>query len=61
MIVSIYENGSLLPLSTSNKEALLYFKLSFLERNIENTEAASVELITAPTKNDCKISNFNTK
>ena len=46
--VIIYEQGSLLPLSTSSMEAVLYFKFSLLERRMENTDAASVELMTAP-------------
>ena len=50
--VSIYAQGSLLPLSISSIDAVLYFKLSFLERSIEKTDAASVELIKAPIKND---------
>lgn len=59
--VSIYEQGSLLPLSTSNNEAVLSFKLSRLERNIENTDAASVELITAPINILSRKSNPNKK
>ena len=46
--VSIYEHGSLLPLSISSKGAVLYFRLNCFERSTENTDAASVELITAP-------------
>ena len=40
--------GSLLPLSNSSIEAVLSLRFSFLERNIENTEAASVEPIIEP-------------
>ncbi len=40
----------MLPLSTSSKEAVRYFKFSRLERRMENTEAASVELISEPIK-----------
>ena len=49
-IVKMYAKGSLLPLSISRRGAVLYFKLSRLERNMEKTDAASVELITAPIK-----------
>ena len=48
--VSIYENGSLLPLSSSKIGAVEYFKLSLLNLKIENTEAASVELMVAPIR-----------
>ena len=46
--VSIYEQGSLLPLSISSREAVFSLRPSFFERSIEKTEAASVELITEP-------------
>ena len=39
----------MLPLSTSSMEAVLSFKFSRLERRMENTDAASVELTTAPS------------
>ena len=44
----MYEVGSLLPLSSSSSEASPCLSDSFFERRIENTEAASVELITEP-------------
>ena len=50
IIVSIYEKGSLLPLSASSSGASPFLRFSFFERSTENTEAASVELITAPTR-----------
>ena len=40
----------MLPLSTSRREAVLYFRPRRLERRMENTLAASVELITAPVR-----------
>ena len=46
--VSRKAKGSLLPLSTSNREAVLYLRFIFLDLNIENTLAASVEEIIAP-------------
>ena len=46
--VNMYAHGSLLPLSTSRSEAVLYFKFSFLDLNIEKTDAASVEPTSAP-------------
>ena len=58
IIVSIYDAGSLLPLSNSNKGAVPSFKLSFFDRKIENTEAASVELITEPIKKLINIGSF---
>ena len=39
----------MLPLSSSNSEAVWSFRLSFLERRILNTDAASVEDSTQPT------------
>ena len=48
--VSIYEHGSLLPLSISSSGAEWFFSPSFLDLRIENTEAASVELTTAPSR-----------
>ena len=59
--VSIYAQGSLLPLSISNIEAELYFRFRFLERSMLNTEAASVELSTAPISSDCRVSMRSTK
>ena len=58
--VSIYANGSLLPLSTSSMEAVLYFKLRRFERNIEKTDAASVELIIEPISKLSRNSIFKT-
>ena len=49
-MVSMYAMGSLLPLSISKRGAVECFRLRFLERRIENTEAASVELKTAPIR-----------
>ena len=46
--VIVYAIGSLLPLSTSRIEAVLYFKLRLLDLKMENTVAASVEERTAP-------------
>ena len=40
----------MLPLSTSSRDAVRYFKFSRLERKIEKTDAASVELIKEPIK-----------
>ena len=48
IIVIIYAKGSLLPLSTSNMDAVLSFRFKCLSRSIENTLAASVDEITAP-------------
>ena len=48
--VSIYDMGSLEPLSTSRRGALLFLRPSFRERSMENTVAASVELMTAPIR-----------
>jgi len=39
----------LLPLSSSSRDAVLSFRPRFLERRIEKTEAASVELTTEPS------------
>ena len=50
MAVSIQAQGSLLPLSISSIGAVLFFKPSFLDLRIEKTEAASVELTTAPSR-----------
>ena len=50
MVVSIYDTGSLLPLSISSKESVPYFSDKCLERKIEKTEAASVELKTEPIR-----------
>ena len=44
--------GSLLPLSSSSIEAVLYFKFNFLERSMEKTEAASVEPKIEPRISD---------
>ena len=59
--VNIYAIGSLLPLSISNKGANEPFKLSFWERSIENTEAASVEPTTDPIRNPSNKLVPNTK
>ena len=48
IIVIIKAIGSLLPLSSSIMDAVPSFKLRFFDLKIENTDAASVELITAP-------------
>ena len=40
----------MLPLSTSSREAVWFLRPSFLERRMENTDAASVELMTAPVR-----------
>ena len=53
VIVKKIAIGSLLPLSNSSSEARLF--LSLVERIIENTAAASVELIIAPNSNDSSI------
>ena len=51
----------MLPLSTSSREAVWFLRPSFLERRMENTDAASVELITAPVRklsraeNQCQV------
>ena len=50
MVVIRYATGSLLPLSTSSRDAVPYFRFSFLERRMENTDAASVEPRTAPIR-----------
>ena len=50
MMVSIYEHGSLEPLSISSIGAELFFRPSLRERSMENTEAASVELTTEPMR-----------
>ena len=60
MIVSIYAKGSLLPLSSSRIGAERYFRLSFLLLRIANTLAASVELITAPSRKPSVGANFKT-
>ena len=44
-MVSIYAIGSLLPDSNSNNGRKFSFKAKFLDLNIENTEAESVEAI----------------
>ena len=49
-VVSENAKGSLEPLSISKMEANSPFKFKFFERNIENTEAASVEEIIEPNK-----------
>ena len=51
-MVSIYAIGSLLPLSSSSIDAVLYFRFSFLERSMEKTEAASVEPNIEPSIRD---------
>ena len=48
--VSMYAQGSLLPLSTSRSEAVLYFKFNFFDRRIANTDAASVEPTSEPIR-----------
>ena len=48
--VSIYEQGSLLPLSISSIEAVLYFSPRFFDLRMEKTDAASVELRTEPIR-----------
>ena len=60
IIVNIYAQGSLLPLSTSNNDAVPYFNDKFLLFNIENTDAASVQLITEPINKLSKRGIFNT-
>ena len=50
MTVSMYEHGSLLPLSTSRTDAVLFFRPNLRERRVENTEAASVEANTDPKR-----------
>ena len=59
IIVIIYAAGSLLPLSSSKSGAVPSFKLSLFERSIEKTEAASVELISAPKRKLTSKGNFN--
>ncbi len=46
----MYAVGSLLPLSTSKREAVLYLRFSLLERRIEKTDAASVDAMTEPKR-----------
>ena len=48
----MYAIGSLLPLSSSSIDAVLYFRFSFLERSMEKTEAASVEPNIEPSIRD---------
>ena len=48
--VSMYANGSLLPLSISSIGAVLFLRPSFLDLRMENTDAASVELTTEPSR-----------
>ena len=48
--VSMYDTGSLDPLSTSIREAVLFLRPSFRVLRIEKTDAASVELMTAPMR-----------
>ena len=50
MIVSIYDTGSLLPLSISRRDAVPFFKFNFFFLNIEKTLAASVEERTEPIR-----------
>lgn len=50
MAVSIYAAGSLLPLSISSIGAVLFLRPSFFPLRMEKTEAASVELTTAPRR-----------
>ena len=50
MLVSMKAKGSLLPLSTSSREAVWSRRSSRLERRMEKTEAASVEEMTAPSR-----------
>ena len=53
--------GSLLPLSTSKSDARDPSKFNFCDLSIAKTDAASVELTTAPISNDSKkdILNIN--
>ena len=51
----------MLPLSSSSREAVWSRKLSFLERRMENTDAASVELITAPVRKLARGEKSSTK
>ena len=59
-IVSMYAVGSLLPLSTSSREAVWSRRFSRLERRMENTEAASVEAMTAPSRKLSKVGRDRT-
>ena len=59
--VSMYENGSFEPLSISSRGERLFFRPSLFERSIENTDAASVELMTAPISMLSIKSHLNTK
>ena len=49
--VSIYAHGSLLPLSSSNIEAIDPLKFNFCDLNIANTDAASVDPTIEPISN----------
>ena len=51
----------MLPLSISRSEARLCFKLSFLERRMEKTDAASVEPITEPMSSPSSREVFSTR
>ena len=59
--VSMYDIGSLLPLSISRSEAVPSFKLSFFCLNMEKTLAASVDERTAPIKKLSAIEKRSTK
>ena len=61
IIVSIYAKGSLLPLSSSEREAVLYFKFKCLSRSIAKTLAAYVEAITEPIRKLLNNENLHTK
>ncbi|MEI3323344.1 MAG: hypothetical protein V8R92_10575 [Eubacterium sp.] len=61
MIVSIYDTGSLLPLSISRRDAVPFFKFNFFFLNIEKTLAASVEERTEPIRKLSKKEKFSRK
>ena len=50
----------MLPLSTSSREAVWSRRFSRLERRMENTEAASVEAMTAPSRKLSKVGRDRT-
>ena len=61
MAVIIYATGSLLPLSISKSDAVLYLRFSFRDLRIENTLAASVHERTDPRRKLSIMPNFNIK
>ena len=50
----------MLPLSTSSREAVWSRRFSRLERRMENTEAESVEAMTAPSRKLSKVGRDRT-